>query len=349
MFSQREMVRSFRFSTGDLPPRARGGALRELHERGLVPVEPLPDRVVHVEIAKWLLPRAGVLSGTFGGVRQDGSSRAETSDDLFYAINLAGPGTVLQRGRAITPKDGDAVLVNPAAGAFAVVRPTPARFVGLRVPRRAIAPLVVDLDDRALCPIPRTTPGLRLLTGYLRGILGAPVLASPEAAGVVVTHLYDLIALSVGTTRDAAVAMEDRGVRAARLRAIKADIVDNLEDDALTVPAIAARHRITPRYVHKLFESDGTTYTQFVLGQRLERAHRILRDPRWAARSIGSIAYDLGFGDLSYFNRTFRRRYDATPSDVRHRGGGTGAGESRPGEGRGAGAWRRRLDSPPSS
>jgi AraC-like DNA-binding protein len=25
----------------------------------------------------------------------------------------------------------------------------------------------------------------------------------------------------------------------------------------------------------------------------------------------------VGFGDLSYFNRTFRRRYAATPSDIR--------------------------------
>jgi AraC-like DNA-binding protein len=29
------------------------------------------------------------------------------------------------------------------------------------------------------------------------------------------------------------------------------------------------------------------------------------------------IAYDCGFGDVSYFNRVFRRRYGAAPSDVR--------------------------------
>jgi AraC-like DNA-binding protein len=32
---------------------------------------------------------------------------------------------------------------------------------------------------------------------------------------------------------------------------------------------------------------------------------------------VSSIAYDVGFGDLSYFNRCFRRTYNATPSDVR--------------------------------
>ena len=40
-------------------------------------------------------------------------------------------------------------------------------------------------------------------------------------------------------------------------------------------------------------------------------------DPRLGTQPIGAIALDVGFGDLSYFNRTFRRRFGQTPSDVR--------------------------------
>jgi AraC-like DNA-binding protein len=54
-----------------------------------------------------------------------------------------------------------------------------------------------------------------------------------------------------------------------------------------------------------------------VLDQRLARAHCMLGDPRFADRTISAIAFAAGFGDLSYFNRVFRARYDATPSDVR--------------------------------
>jgi AraC-like DNA-binding protein len=42
-----------------------------------------------------------------------------------------------------------------------------------------------------------------------------------------------------------------------------------------------------------------------------------LTDRRFAGRTITEIAFEAGFNDLSYFNRTFRRRYSATPSDVR--------------------------------
>jgi AraC-like DNA-binding protein len=111
--------------------------------------------------------------------------------------------------------------------------------------------------------------------------------------------------------------MADRSVRAARLHAIKSNIAANLEDGSLTVAGIAARHGVSSRYLHKLFESEGTTFTQFILRERLDRAYRMLRDPRFVTRSISSIAYDVGFGDLSYFNRTFRRYYGATPSDIR--------------------------------
>src|SRR6266852_2184263 len=66
-----------------------------------------------------------------------------------------------------------------------------------------------------------------------------------------------------------------------------------------------------------LFEGEGTTFTEFVTGQRLARAYRMLTDPRLALRSITSVAFDSGFGDLSHFTRTFRRRFGDTPSDVR--------------------------------
>jgi AraC-like DNA-binding protein len=272
-----------------------------------------------VQITKCFLPGAGILSGTLCGVRQEGTPRAvDASYDVFFGVNLAGHSTALQRGDEVTVGDGDATLLSCTADAFTVVRATPVQFVGLRVPRKALAPLVNGLDDRMMRLIPRNTAALQLLTSYLRAIAHVRSPTSPDMSHLVVTHLHDLLALSVGATRDAIV-NADHSVRAARLHAIKSDIAANLANASLTVAAIAARHGVTPRYLHKLFESEGTTYTHFILRERLDRAYRMLRDPRFVARSITSIAYDAGFGDLSYFNRTFRRHYSATPSDIRSR------------------------------
>jgi AraC-like DNA-binding protein len=54
-----------------------------------------------------------------------------------------------------------------------------------------------------------------------------------------------------------------------------------------------------------------------VLGQRLAWVHRMLTDPRQTDLTIGAVAYNSGFGDLSTFNREFRRHFGTTPSDVR--------------------------------
>src|SRR5262249_48472759 len=97
----------------------------------------------------------------------------------------------------------------------------------------------------------------------------------------------------------------------------KADILAHLGMRDLSLDTVAKRHGISPIYVRKLFEGDDTSFTQFVRDERLARAHRLLSDPRFANRSIAALALEAVFGDLSYFNRAFRRRFGVSPSDVR--------------------------------
>jgi transcriptional regulator GlxA family with amidase domain len=158
----------------------------------------------------------------------------------------------------------------------------------------------------------------RLLAKYLGILREGPALMMPELRHLAATHIHDLIAMAVGPARDGAAVEGGRGMRAARLRAIKANILENLGSSDLTVTAVALRQRITPRYIHMLFEAEGVTFLEFVLGHRLMRAHRLLSDPRLAGLRITNIAFAAGFGDLSYFNRSFRCRFGATPSELRH-------------------------------
>jgi len=56
-------------------------------------------------------------------------------------------------------------------------------------------------------------------------------------------------------------------------------------------------------------------------GQALFDTHlqavELLRDAGHWQRKIADIAFEIGFKDLSYFNRVFRRKYGGTPTDVR--------------------------------
>ena len=158
-----------------------------------------------------------------------------------------------------------------------------------------------------------------MLVTYASALAETLPLTTPELQRLAVGHMHDLVAGTIRATRDGRAIAEGRGIAAARLQAIMTTISTHLGDGDLSVAEIARRHRVTPRYVHKLFENEGLTFSSFILGQRLSRVHRLLSDPHLADRSISSMAFDVGFGDLSYFNRTFRQRYAATPTEIRQR------------------------------
>ena len=98
--------------------------------------------------------------------------------------------------------------------------------------------------------------------------------------------------------------------------------VGNLRESSspsLSIDPIASGLRISPRYIQMLFHDEETTFSEYLAGQRLARAWRVLADPRFNDQSITSVAFDCGFNDLSYFNRTFRKHFGCTPSEVRLR------------------------------
>lgn len=191
-------------------------------------------------------------------------------------------------------------------------------FTSDSVSRQQVLQLVRNAEDLLGLPIADDQPALRHLRRYI-GLLHEPggIADDPPLIAHIGATLADLIALALGASGDAARLAGARGLRAARLRAIKADIALHLGEHELAVNTVAARQGVSPRYVQMLFEADGTTFSRFVLGQRLARARRLLTDPRYAAWTITAIALEAGFGDLSTFNHAFRRAYGCSPSDVR--------------------------------
>ncbi|NEV00061.1 AraC family transcriptional regulator [Bradyrhizobium uaiense] len=309
-----------RFSTSDWAERDRFAMLRELCGRQIMKLDPAPltDGPFHLATTMRAFPGLGTGSWTITNLQVTRTRQRLAdggSDDLLMLLVGSGVQIVSQRGRERTLRAGDACLMSMAETAT-MSYPSPSQLTSLRLPRRMLAPLVSNLDDAVMRPVPRDLDALRLLTRYT-GLSGGLELATPELRHTVINHVYDLVALVIGTSGEAAAQANGGGIRAARLAAIKADIIQNLDRHDLTIGVIAARQRLTPRHAQRLLEAEGITFSEFVLRQRLIRAHRLLADPRLLDRSISTVAYEVGFGDLSYFNRTFRKLYGATPSDVR--------------------------------
>lgn len=261
-----------------------------------------------------LLPELSVYVGGASPMRTMARPEAIEGETIGLMMVLAGEVRMQSRGAVLVLDPGAAAFGRPV-NMLGTLSDT--RLISVRLSPRLLAPLVPNLADIALVSLPPGTGAMRLLTSYLGMLDAEDRIETPEAAHLVAMHVHDLAALALGASRDAMAVAEERGGRAARLATIKQDILAHLAEPGLSVARVAARRALSPRYIHKLFELDGTTYSEFVVAQRLARAHRMLTDPRFAGNSIGAIALAVGFGDLSYFNRTFRRRFGVTPSETR--------------------------------
>ena len=306
-----------RFSSCALPEDGRGKALEELHERGLLPTKFMRygNGAPRVDLVNRTMPGLRILTASYTSILREGVR--QEGDLLYLCMTLSGTTVGSRRGHEMVLSDGDAVLMTNEEATWTMSSPSSVKIAGIRVPRSAIAPLVPKLENVTMRRITKDTSGLRLLRKYLDVVADDEALAASASQRLIVGHFYDLVALALGASSDAKALAADRTVGAVRLAAIKADILANLDDGKLNATTVATRHRLTVRYVHKLFESDGITYSEFVLGERLARAYCLLTNPLHSGRAISTIAFELGFNDLSYFNRTFRRRYRATPSEIR--------------------------------
>ena len=105
--------------------------------------------------------------------------------------------------------------------------------------------------------------------------------------------------------------------RAELFAAITADIAANLDDFDISLPWLARRHCVTARRIRDLFYAENTNFTDYLLNSRLDRARDMLTNSALVHVNVATIAFDCGFGDISWFHHAFRRRFHKTPVDMR--------------------------------
>jgi AraC-like DNA-binding protein len=170
--------------------------------------------------------------------------------------------------------------------------------------------------------LPSNDTALRLLQAYVDALAAGGVPADPVFAHIINEHIVDLIATSLRSGDDNSEPAAQSAIPAARLAAATTDIRAHLSDPGLSAKHVAQRLGLSERSIYLLFERSGLNFAPFVTNERLKLAVAMLLDPARQRNRIGDIALAAGFGDLSTFNRCFRRRYGRTPSSLRRSGPG---------------------------
>jgi AraC-like DNA-binding protein len=91
----------------------------------------------------------------------------------------------------------------------------------------------------------------------------------------------------------------------------------NLGDPDLDPEEIARASFVSTRYLHKIFQAEGTSVCRWIRVVRLEHCRRDLLDPSLRHETIIEIAGRWGLPGPQHFSRLFRSAYGCSPSELR--------------------------------
>ncbi len=236
-------------------------------------------------------------------------------DDLVLISATRGKIRVTQKGNAIDLMAGQMCLTEMNVVGDVDLTES-GGFTTTRFPRR----LLLQVAPSAETQLARTLGHNRAMSLMIErySALCSEVAGALDPLGqrTAAQHLADLVGQYIGTSAEQDNLIEQRDGSAVRLELLKAEILRRLDNSNLTIETVARANGFSSRQAQRLFASSGTTFTEFVLEQRLLLSRQLLlRDPAHL-RKVSDIAFTAGFNDLSYFHRSFKRRFGVTPSDI---------------------------------
>jgi AraC-like DNA-binding protein len=224
-------------------------------------------------------------------------------EHVQLALLLRGRFVVRQDGRSVRVAGGEVTMFD-SSRPFVVDAPEPFEHVVYSVPRELLGR---DADRLARMTADRTEPGPArfLLHDLLHGLESGALAADEPLAERVIDLLRGLQPGGQAPSADLLLA------------SIKAFIEAHLGDPDLGPDSVATAHFISTRYLHRLFERESLTVSEWIRRARLARCRRDLADPRLAERPIGEIARRWGLVAPAHFSRAFRAAYGISPRELR--------------------------------
>jgi AraC-like DNA-binding protein len=248
------------------------------------------------------------------------TSRAIAAGDpecLHVSMIEHGQLNAAQEGRTGIARAGDVVSYETSHPAI-FWADQPFQCLVLRVPRSLLGKDAEQISSLTATPVSASDGVPKAAVTFFRGLAARLEngSVSPAKAPHAVQGAVDLVrSLYARSSR----AQRARS-RAELLLSVESFIEANLGDPSLDPEEVARASFISTRYLHKLFEAEGTSVCQWIRISRLERCRRDLLDPGLDHLTILAIASRWGLPGPQHFCRLFRTAYGCSPSEFRRDG-----------------------------
>lgn len=155
---------------------------------------------------------------------------------------------------------------------------------------------------------------VQIVHGFVESLLNKGAALSLDDEAGMADALFDLLLLIFTRQKDLAAALSHPELL--RMRA-KGFIAKNLADPELSIEEISNALGCTKRYLHMVFQDEGTTVARYIWQSRLERSHQDIEASANSDKSITDVALSWGFSSSAHFSRLFKERFGFAPSLLR--------------------------------
>ena len=231
-----------------------------------------------------------------------------------------------ERGTLVLPP-GQWIL-NDSGKPGTVLAPEGTETLVLLLPREKMLSKRYNIDKLLMRPFSGTTGVGKLALQFGNSVFTELPQLDAGSVPDLIDTLCHLIRLTMKESSGEESAVSPCEILNERIRSY---ILLHLRDPDLSLERIARAFKCTKRYLHKVFEAEGTSIWEYIWQLRLERCREELLNPDCQHKSITEIAFSWGFSSSAHFSTAFRQRFGAAPRCYRNEEGQRELPEPRPG------------------
>jgi acetamidase/formamidase/AraC-like DNA-binding protein len=308
---------ALRFTTESYSERERQDAWRKALASVGLRIAAMPaTRAFHGTVESWTSP-GGFQFSLLASVGQTIELGPSAAGGLMIGLVLDGLATFTAEGEHEPLSINDLVCV-PALDQGAMIFASAFRVLLVRAPHDAIGGRLFAASSLRAGRIGGAAGIGRVFAACLASIGESVGSLAPDELRPIELALSELIVASLAGHQRETNAARLSPAQAAIFSRVRRNIDAQLGDSELTLARIAKEQRVSSRYLQKLFEATGQSFSAYLRSRRLDRCRAELADPVYAKMSISDICFRWGFNDLAHFSRTFREQYGTSPRAFRH-------------------------------
>jgi AraC-like DNA-binding protein len=229
--------------------------------------------------------------------------------------------TLQTRGRSGIEQGGRQCLLTPgdlsvytSDQPYELAFTEPYEVIVIGVPRAHLGAHADTLQRQSAVRLP-TDNGLRhVVGGFFRAMTDTLSAGHADFSGSVGRHLSDAVtSLIISELVDASIPPPESDLA----DQILAYCMTRLSDPSLSAASVAKAHRISVRYLHKLFQAREFSLAAWIRHQRLQGIRRDLADPALARRTVASISARWGVLSAAHLSRALKAEFGCTAADIR--------------------------------